>query len=783
MTTTATQQAFVGQSVPRVEDERLLRGDGRYVDDLPVVDVLEVAFLRSTFAHARIVAIDLDAARAMPGVVAVYDGAAIADRLEPLVNTEELRVPAALETAVHPVVKVQPMPVLARDEVNFVGQPVAVVVAESRYLAEDALEVIEIDYEALPALVDPEEALRLGAPKVLLEADDNIGMSMRHGTGDAEGAFAKAAVVIEETFRSQRYVASPIETRGLVAQADPYTGQLTVWSSTQTPHRMRDHLAAALELDTDEVRVISVDVGGGFGQKGILYVEELLVPFIARELGRAVKWIEDRQENLTAASHAREQVHHISLAADAEGNLLAVRDHIIVNLGCRNMTGLVIPYNALCHLVGPYRVPNVDIDVVGALTNTMFTSPYRGAGRPEAAFAMDRALDRLAVRMDIDPADLRARNLIRPEEMPYRTGLLDRAGKPQEYDSGDYPRMLDRARDLIDLPALRRDQAEGWKREEYLGVGLSMYLEATGLGPFESATVSVRPSGKVLVVTGAPSQGQGHRTTFAQVAADALGVGMGDVEVVGGDTATVPFGVGTFASRAMVTAGNAIHQSAGALRTKILHAAAEMIEADPSDLELSEGRIGVRGQPNRWWTLAQLMRAQPFAPNAEGLTGTAYFQPTRFAVASGLHAVAVRVDPKTGRVEIVKYVVVHDAGRIVNPTIADAQIVGATAQGLGGALLEAMIYDENGQPLTTTYMDYLIPTVEDVPDLVLDEVACPSPTNELGVKGLGEGGSSGPPAAIANAVEDALRPFGIVIRSCPLSPSRIRELLREGAHV
>ncbi len=781
MSLTTEQPALIGQAIPRVEDERLLRGNGRYIDDLPVTGALEVAFLRSSHAHARISALNLDAARAMPGVVAIYDGASIADRLEPLLNMEELRVPPALESAVHPVVKLQPMPLLATEEVNFVGQPIAMVIAENRYLAEDALEVIEIDYESLPAVVDPEEALRPGAPKVLLDAEDNVGLSVRHGTGDVEQAFAQAAVVIEETFRSHRYVASPIETRGLVAQPDPFTDRLTVWSSTQTPHRVRNHLASALGLMPDDVRVVSVDVGGAFGQKGILYVEELLIPFVARELGRAVRWIEDRQENLTAASHAREQVHHIALAADAQGHLLAVRDRMIVNLGSRNMTGLVVPYNALCHLIGPYRVPNVDIDVVGAITNTMFTSPYRGAGRPEAAFAMDRALDRLAARLKIDPADLRARNLVPPEAMPYRTGLLDRAGKPQEYDSGDYPRMLDRARELIDLPTLRREQAQAREQGRYLGVGFSMYLEATGLGPFESATVTVQPSGKVLVATGAPSQGQGHRTSFAQIAADALGVAMGDLEVVGGDTATVPFGVGTIASRAIVTAGNAIHQASGALRTKILLAAAEMIEADPVDLELIDGQIGVRGQADQRWTLAELMRSQPFSPSGngtQGLTETTYFQPPGFAFASGLHAVAVEVDATTGQVDIRKYVVVHDAGRIINPAIADAQIIGGLAQGLGGALYEEMIYDETGQPRTTTYMDYLLPTVEDVPEVILDEVVCPSPTNELGVKGLGEGGAVGPPGALANAVEDALRPFGVVIRSCPLTPSRIRDLLR-----
>ncbi len=778
--------AQIGRSVPRVEDDRLLRGVGRFVDDLHVPDVVEVAFLRSTEAHARIVAIDVSAARAHPGVLAVYDGASVSGRIKPLLNAEEMRVPPGI-AALDPINKLQPAPILATDEVSYVGQPVAMVVAESRYLAEDAAELIDVEYEPLPAVVSVEAALDSDAPLVLLGEDDNIGVHVRHGKGDAEQAIATAAAVVSDTFSTQRYVCAPMETRGLVAQQDPFTGALTVWSTTQTPHRVRDHIAESIGIPVDDVRVQSVDVGGGFGQKGILVVEELLIPFAANDLGRPVRWIADRFENLTADAHAREQIHHITLAADADGHLLAVKDRIIVNLGARNMVGLVVPYNALCHLIGPYKVDNADLEAIGVLTNTTFTSPYRGAGRPEAVFAMERAMDRLALELDLEPAELRRRNLITADEMPYQTGLLDRRGVPQEYDSGDYPQMLARAVDMVDLRGIRDRQtesAEGGATEgsTRLGIGFALYLEMTGLGPFEGARVDVMPSGRVRLYTGAPSQGQGHRTVFAQILSDSLGVAFDDIDVVAGDTATVPYGVGTIASRALVTAGNATAQAGGLLRQRILDAAAGVLEASPDDLLLTNSKITVAGTPAVELTLAELIRSVPKllgGSGSDGLSETSYFQPPNYATASGVHAAVVEVDTTTGRVDIVDYVVVHEAGRIVNPVVADAQIIGGVGQGIGGIMSEHLRYDENGQPVTSTFADYVMPISSMVPEVRMDEIVCPSPTNPLGVKGLGEGGAVGPPAAVANAVEDALRAEGVVIRTGPLSPSRVLDLLRE----
>ncbi len=771
---------FFGRSLPRVEDDRLLRGAGRFVDDLHIPDAVEAAFLRSPFAHARITHLDVSAARSMPGVVAVYDSPTVAGRIEPLLNAEELRVPPGIAD-LDPINKLQPAPILAYDEVNHVGQPIAMVVAESRYLAEDAIEAIDVEFEELPAVIDVEEALEPGAPRALLDESDNIGVHVRHGIGDVAAALDEAAHVVTERFATQRYVAAPIETRGMVAGHDPFSGTLTVWSTTQTPHRVRDHVAASIGVPVDSVRVQSVDVGGGFGQKGILVVEELLIPFAANDLDRPVRWIADRYENLTADAHAREQVHHITVAADAAGRLVAVRDRILVNAGARNMVGLVVPYNALCHLIGPYRVANVDLEAFGVLTNTMFTSPYRGAGRPEATFAMERAMDRLAAEIGIEPAELRRRNLVPADEMPYRTGLLDRRGLPQEFDSGDYPAMMDRAVELIGLDDFRARQADAHSAGRHLGIGFATYLEMTGLGPFEGAKVEVMPSGRVRLYTGAPSQGQGHGTVFAQLLADSLGVHVDEVDVVAGDTATIPYGVGTIASRALVTAGNAVAQAGALLRQRILAHAADLLEASVDDLVLADGTVTVQGTPTVAVSLAELLRAVPKlagGSGADGLEETSYFQPPNYATASGVHAAIVEVEPATGRVMIVDYVVVHEAGRIVNPVIADAQVIGGVGQGIGGILCEHLRYDERGQPITSTFLDYLMPVASMVPDVRLDEIVCPSPTNPLGVKGLGEGGAVGPPAAVANAVEDALRPFGVVVRSGPLSPSAVRDLVR-----
>ncbi|MFE2022794.1 xanthine dehydrogenase family protein molybdopterin-binding subunit [Streptomyces sp. NPDC059499] len=782
--------SWIGRSVPRVEDDRLLRGNGRYVDDIALPGTVEAAFLRSPHAHARIDSVDVSAALAAPGVVAVWTGDDVAD-LPAMLNKEELRTPPGLAELLDPVVRMTPMPLLAADKVLYVGQPVAVVFAENRYLAEDALELVDVRYSPLAVLVDPELALTPDAPLLHEELPDNTAVTVAARVGDPDAAFARAHAVVSERFEAHRYVASPIETRAISAQVEPYSGRLNVWSGTQTPHRLRDAIAHTLGLEPAAVHVVAADVGGGFGQKGILYVEELIVPHAARRIGRPVLWREDRNENLTASSHAREQIHHIELAADSEGLITAVRDRITVNFGAYNMTGLVVPYNSLCHLLGPYRIPHVDIDVVGVLTNTTFATPYRGAGRPETVFAMERAMDRLAAELGIEPEELRARNLVGPDAMPYATGLVDRSGRPQTYDSGDYPELLRRAVAKADVEGVRARQREGARGGKYVGIGFAMYIEATGLGPFETARIDVAPSGRVRLAIGAPSQGQGHRTSMAQIAADAIGVPFDVIDVVGGDTEATPFGVGTIASRALVNAGNATHRAGRLVREKIVEAAARRLGVDADGLGLSDGVVASKEPGGPCIGLAELAGRAPLPGTPEPTDGrygteiseTVHFRPPGFAVSAGAHAAVVEVDARTGGIEILHYVVVHDAGNIVNPMIAEGQVTGGIAQGIGGALYEEMVYGPDGQPRTGTYMDYLVPTSSEIPDLDMDETFTPSPMNDLGVKGLGEGGAIAPQAVLAGAVEDALRPFGVVVRRGPLSPSRVRDLIRtaEGA--
>jgi aerobic carbon-monoxide dehydrogenase large subunit len=772
---------YFGATVRRKEDPRLLRGEGRYVDDIKLPGMLHAAFVRSPHAHARILAIRPAEAAKLPGVVRVLTWNDLARWMKPLPLFGA--VPPGLGARVRVTMKQAPQFAFAREVVRHVGEIVAMVLAESRALAEDACEAVEVDWEPLPAAVDMLTAGEPGAPLIHADWGDNVAVCFSTGFGNADEALRQAAVRVRDRFEIQRYVGMPIETRGVVARWDPRDGTLTTWNTTQVVHFVQQGLTAALDLPAHKVRVIAPDVGGGFGTKANGYPEDLLVPVAALACRRPVKWTEDRREHMMAAAHARHQIHDIELAARADGTMLAVRDQIWLDLGAYNVWGIVLPYNTVAHLLGPHRVPHLAVECRAVVTNKTPTAPYRGAGRPEAVFAMDRIVDRLALELRMDPAELRRRNYLTAADLPYELQIPYRDGNPLIYDSGDFRANLEAALAAVGYQDLRSEQAELRRRSIYRGIGISGYVEGTAIGPYEGATVRMDPSGRAVVATGACSQGQGHETSFAQIAADALGVPLDWVTVIGGDTAAIPFGVGTFASRSAVNAGSSIHLAAGKVREKLVAAAAALLEAAPVDIEIAEGVASVRGAPDSRTPLTRVIQAAlptfagpgAVAPDFEA---TVYHHQPTVTYTSAVHIAHVEVDTSTGTVRLLRYVVAHDCGTLIHPTIVEGQIHGGVAQGVGGALLEEMVYDEEGQLLTGTFMDYLVPTAMELPLLETVHMEFPSPRNPLGIKGIGEGGAISPPAAVANAVEDALAPFGARVRRTPLGPSTVLELVQ-----
>src|SRR5262247_669754 len=771
---------YFGAAVLRREDPRFLRGEGRFVDDVTLPGLLHAAFLRSPHAHATIERIDTGAATTMPGVVAVFTHADLARWMKPLPLFGA--APPGLAAAVKFEIRQAAQYALARDRVRYVGEIVAMVVASDRGRAEDAVEAIEVEWAPLPPVVDMLTAGESGAPLVHPEWGTNVAVAFRHAIGDADRALASADVVVEETFRIQRYVGMPLEGRGVVAVWDRRDGTLTTWNSTQVSLFVQQGLVTALELPPHRIRVIAPDLGGGFGTKASGYAEDALVPIVARVLGRPVKWIESRREHMSGAAHARHQVHAISLAARRDGTMLGLRDRIWLDLGAYNAWGIVLPYNTVAHLIGPHRIKNMRVDVQAVVTNKTPNAPYRGAGRPETVFAMDRIVDRLARELRMDPAELRRRNYIRPDELPYDFGMPYRDGNPLVYDTGDFPETLAKALEAADYEKFRAEQPRLRAQGIHRGIGISGYVEGTAIGPFEGATVKLDLAGRVLVATGAINSGQGHETSFAQIAADALGVPLDWVTVVGGDTAAVPFGVGTFASRSAVTAGNSIADACREVRTKLTRAAAALLEAAPDDIEIDDGRAFVKGSHASAVDLARVVQASipTFAKPGVGppdFEASAYHHVPTVTYASAVHVAQVEVDPATGGVKLLRYIVAHDCGRVINPIIVEGQVHGGVAQGVGGALFEEMVYDETGQLLTGSLMDYAVPKADDLPPIETVHLEFPSPRNPLGVKGLGEGGAISPPAAIANAVEDALAPFGARVTETPLTAARVVALI------
>jgi carbon-monoxide dehydrogenase large subunit len=776
---------FIGRSLTRREDRRLLTGRGQFIADLELPHMLHAVFVRSPLAHARIKAIDVSRAVAAPGVVYALTGPELAQLLPPVSDTQ-LALPSKWTTLVqHKFINPQ-QPLLAHDKVRHVGEALAVIVAESRYAAEDAAELVELDLDPLPAVLDPELALAAGTTIVHDRFGTNLIGAFTIAKGDADGALTRAPRRLQRRFHHHRYAAMPMECRGVVGLHDARTDAVTIWSATQVVHWLRREAAGVLKLPESRIRCVALDVGGGFGVKGHVYPEDLLVPFLARKLGRPVQWIEDRREHLLCSCHSRDQIHDVEVGFDDEGRILALRDRFIVDCGAWNPIGAGIAYNTAAHLQGPYKIGALEISGSIAATNKVPNAPYRGAGRPEAAFAMERIIDLVAGELGLEPAEVRLRNMVRPDEMPYAAGLPYRDGQPIVYDGGDYPAALQKALSAIGgVEAFRARQRAARGEGRSLGLGIGCYVEGTGVGPFESALLRIEPSGKIFVTSGACPQGQGMETIFAQVVADTWRVDPDDVVISLADTAAIAIGFGTIASRTTVTLSAAIHGASEKLRAKAFAIAANMLECAASDLELRNGAVGIVGVPGAELSLAKVAQAaRPGWDNARpagvdaGLEETYYFEPPTVTWSYAVHAALVEVDAELGRVRIEDYAIAHDCGVVVNPMLVEGQIVGGAVQGIGGALFEAITYDAAGQPLTTTLMDYLLPTAADIPRFVLVHQHSPSPLNPFGVKGVGEGGPIGPPAAIANAVADALRPFKVEFNRTPIAPQHIVAAVR-----
>jgi carbon-monoxide dehydrogenase large subunit len=780
--------AFVGRSILRREDRRLLTGKGQFIADLVLPEMLHAVFVRSPAAHARILTVDLTRAAGAPGVAYALSGAALAQLLPPVPDTQ-LSLPRKWTAQVqHKFINPQ-QPLLAYDKVRHVGEAVAVIVAESRHAAEDAAQLAVLDLDPLPAMVDPEAALNPGAPIVHERFGTNLIGAFTIGKNDVAAALARSPHRLQRRFRHHRYAAAPMECRGVVGMYDPRTDAVTIWSSTQVVHWVRREAAAVLQLPEARIRCVALDVGGGFGGKGHVYPEDLLIPFLARRLGRPVQWIEDRREHLTCSCHSRDQIHDLEVGFDDDGRIMALRDDFIVDCGAWNPIGAGVVYNTAVHLIGPYKIDAIGISARIAATNKVPNAPYRGAGRPEAAFAMERAVDLVADALGREPADVRLRNMIRAEEMPYRVGIPYRDGEPIVYDGGDYPGALRKALEAVGgIAAFRERQAAARNEGRRLGLGLGCYVEGTGVGPFESATLRIDPSGKLFVSSGACPQGQGMETIFAQVVADAWAVNPDDVVLSLADTAAIAIGFGTIASRTTVTLSAAIHGASERLRAKVFAIAANLLECAVTDLELRKGGVGIVGVPGAEVSLAKVAQAarpgwdhaRPAGIDA-GLEETFYFEPPTVTWSYAVHAAIVDVDIELGGVRIEQYVVAHDCGVVVNPLLVEGQIVGGTAQGLGGALLEELAYDSDGQLLTASFMDYLLPTACELPHMQLIHQHSPSPLNPLGVKGVGEGGPIAPPAVVANAVADALRPLVVEFNRTPIKSQQIVEAVRSGS--
>ena len=811
-------EKFVGRRVKRTEDPRLIKGLAHYVDDLRLPETLHVAFVRSMYAHARLNGVDVTEALKSPGVVAVYTGADVAEAVGPVPTAGNL-----------PGLKVPHHHALAVDKVYFVGHPVAAVVAADAYAARDAAELVMVDYEELPVVVDPVEAARAGGTVIHEEFGDNVAYKLTAGEGDIEAALAGADRVIKQRIVNQRLAPIAMEPRGVLARYLPGEEELTVWSSTQIPHLLRTQLALMLKFPENRLRVITPEVGGGFGSKLNVYAEEALLGWVAMRTGRPAKWIETRRENMQATIHGRGQVGEIEIGCRDDGTVTGLRYNVFADLGAyHQLLTPAIPTLTGLMLSGCYKIPAIQINVTGVFTNKMATDAYRGAGRPEATYVVERAMDLVAAELNLDPTEVRRRNFPQPEEFPFKTatGLF--------YDSGNYEASLDRALKNSDYARLREEQQKARAEGRLVGVGVSTYVEICALGPsqampaggWESATVRIEPTGKVTILTGASPHGQGQETSFAQIAADELGVDISDVTVVHGDTSIVQYGIGTFGSRATAVGGTAAFIAIGKLKEKAAKIAAHMLGVDVSAVEFADGEFRVRkgekakaaaaGGPEsqqdpdevppavlpagqdpagalpepetdgkkRSVRIGDIALAAHLAkelpPDTEpGLSATYFFEPKNFTFPFGAHVAVVEVDRETGDIKFLRYVAVDDCGRVINPLLVDGQVQGGIVQSVGQALYEEVVYDEQGQLLTGTLMDYAVPKASMVPWMELDRTETPTDVNPLGVKGVGEAGTIGATPAIVGAVVDALSPFGVRHLDMPLKPETVWRIVNQ----
>jgi carbon-monoxide dehydrogenase large subunit len=764
---------IVGTRIPRLEDRALLTGTARFVDDIAAPSVLAAAFVRSPHPHALILGVDASAAREMPGVVAVLT----LDELMPVLRQRRMvrtsNSGTKLDQSWHFA--------LADGEVCFVGEPVAIVIAADRYTAEDAAAVVAVEYDVLTPALDCRD---LAAPPVRRELKSNAVISYQVGFGDIDKAFAEAAHVVRDDLWIHRGAGHSMEGRGILAVISDR--ETLVWASTQKPHDLRTAFADYIALDESRLRVATADVGGGFGPKLCVYPEDVAVVATATLLRRSVKWIEDRREHFTNAAQERDQFWSIALAADAEGRVRGVRGRLYHDIGAYALQDVNIPYNSASTLTGPYMVSALAMDVIAAHTNKTPVSSVRGAGYPQAAFAMERMMDRLAQVTGIERAELRRRNLIPAEKMPYTKPLKARSGAPVQYDSGNYPACqadILRAAGWDEFP---ERQAQALRMGRYIGIGLAHGMKGTGRGPFEFGNVRVSPSGQITVSTGAAAMGQGLATALAQICADAFGVSADKVTVIAGDTAAAPLGLGGFASRQTVTAGSSVKLAAEAVAAKARKLASHLLEAAEDDLELVNGEVRVVGAPQLSVKIGELARILKGAPGYgfpadldPGLEASSTFRIDRLAYTNACHVVEVEVDIETGGVTILRYLAIQDAGRLVNPLIVEGQVHGGIAHGVGNALLEWMGYDDSGQPVTTTFADYLLPSSTVLPKLETLYRESPSPHNPLGVKGVGEVGVIPAAAAVISAVENALSPFKVRISQMPIAPHELLALIAQ----